>query len=150
MGFLAAPFCWAWAAPRWSRHVYAAAEIFPLGQQAKVIGLIVFAGTVGAIGGPLLVEPAVGLARQQGFHEHVGPFWISAALMAVALILLLVALRPRPKELAALLESEKGCGQGSGGFRGRLARCPGLYRWKRPEGCNRSCGCSSCRTCSWR
>ena len=86
---------------------YAAAEIFPLAQQAKVIGLIVFAGTVGAIGGPLLVEPAVGLARQQGFHEHVGPFWISAALMAVALILLLVALRPDPKELAALLDRKR-------------------------------------------
>lgn len=82
---------------------YAAAEIFPLAQQAKVIGLIVFAGTVGAVGGPLLVEPAVGLARQQGFHEHVGPFWIGAALMGLALILLLVALRPDPKELAALL-----------------------------------------------
>ena len=64
---------------------YAAAEIFPLAQQAKVIGLIVFAGTVGAVGGPLLVEPAV------------------AALMGLALILLLVALRPDPKELAALL-----------------------------------------------
>ncbi len=82
---------------------YAAAEIFPLSQQAKVIGMIVFAGTVGAIGGPLLVEPSVEVARAQGFHEHVGPFWFGAGLMALALILLLVALRPDPKELAALL-----------------------------------------------
>lgn len=85
---------------------YAAAEIFPLAQQAKVIGMIVFAGTVGAVGGPLLVEPAVGLARAQGFHEHVGPFWIGAGLMTLALILLLVALRPDPKELAAILEQK--------------------------------------------
>ena len=82
---------------------YAAAEIFPLAQQAKVIGLIVFAGTVGAVGGPLLVQPAVALAREQGFNEHVGPFWFGTALMAVALLLLLVALRPDPKELAARL-----------------------------------------------
>ena len=85
---------------------YAAAEIFPLAQQAKVIGLIVFAGTVGAVGGPLLVEPAVALARAQGFDQHVGPFWFGAGLLALALILLLVALRPDPKQLAALLESE--------------------------------------------
>ena len=80
---------------------FAAAEIFPLAQQAKVIGLIVFAGTIGAVGGPLLVKPAVGLAKEQGFHEHVGPFWFGAALMGLALVLLLVALRPDPKELAA-------------------------------------------------
>ena len=86
---------------------YAAAEIFPLAQQAKVIGLIVFAGTVGAVGGPLLVEPAVGLARDQGFHEHVGPFWIGSALMALALLLLLAALRPDPKELAAQLARDE-------------------------------------------
>ena len=99
---------------------FAAAEIFPLAQQAKVIGLIVFAGTVGAVGGPLLVKPAVGLAREQGFNEHVGPFWFAAALMGLALVLLLVALRPDPKELAARLarraDSAKpanGSGEGS-------------------------------------
>ena len=97
---------------------YAAAEIFPLAQQAKVIGMIVFAGTVGAVGGPLLVEPAVGLARQQGFHEHVGPFWIGAALMAVALVLLLVALRPDPKELAALLARESDAAKAAEGPEG--------------------------------
>ena len=97
---------------------YAAAEIFPLAQQAKVIGMIVFAGTVGAVGGPLLVEPAVGLARQQGFHEHVGPFWIGAALMAVALVLLLVALRPDPKELAALLARESDAAKAAEGAEG--------------------------------
>ena len=85
---------------------FAAAEIFPLAQQAKVIGLIVFAGTVGAVGGPLLVKPAVDLAKGQGFHEHVGPFWIGAALMVLSLVLLLFALRPDPKELAARLARE--------------------------------------------
>ncbi|MXZ21486.1 MAG: MFS transporter [Caldilineaceae bacterium SB0665_bin_25] len=94
---------------------YAAAEIFPLAQQAKVIGLIVFAGTVGAIGGPLLVEPAVGVARERGFHEHVGPFWISAALMVIALILLLAALRPDPKELAAQVAREENSAKGAEG-----------------------------------
>ena len=128
---------------------YAAAEIFPLAQQAKVIGLIVFAGTVGAIGGPLLVEPAVGLARQQGFHEHVGPFWIGAALMAVALILLLVALRPDPKELAALLDRKRDAAKAAEGSEDG-SPMPRPLLMERPGGCNRSCGCSSCRTCSWR
>lgn len=92
---------------------FAAAEIFPLPQQAKAIGLIVFAGTVGAVGGPLLVEPAVSLARARGFHDHVGPFWIGAGLLAVALVILLVALRPDPKELAAQLERKRDAAEGS-------------------------------------
>lgn len=95
---------------------FAAAEIFPLSQRSKVIGIIVFAGTVGAIGGPLLVEPAVSAARDRGFNEHIGPFWLGAAVMALALVLLLVALRPDPKDLAAQLGhgAEDGTAHGDG------------------------------------
>lgn len=83
---------------------FAAAEVFPVAQQAQVIGLMVFAGTVGAVGGPLLVAPAVAMARAQGFEENMGPFVLGAAITIVSLILLLVALRPDPKQLAAKLQ----------------------------------------------
>ena len=85
---------------------FAAAEIFRSAQQAKVIGLIVFAGTVGAIGGPLLVKPAANFAIERGFDQNVGPFWFGAVVMAGAFVLLILALRPDPKQLAAQLEEE--------------------------------------------
>jgi len=109
---------------------FAAAEIFPLSQRSKVIGIIVFAGTVGAIGGPLLVEPAVSAARDRGFNEHIGPFWLGAAVMALALVLLLVALRPDPKDLAAQLGhgAEDGTAHGDADKRSKGSRAGGAEK----------------------
>jgi MFS family permease len=39
---------------------FIAAEVWPPDRRARVIGFIVFAGTIGAIGGPLLVAPTCG------------------------------------------------------------------------------------------
>ena len=83
---------------------FVAAEIFSSAQQAKVIGLIVFAGTIGAVGGPLLVQPAANFAIGRGLDKSVGPFWLGAVLMVGAFVLLVLALRPDPKQLAAQQE----------------------------------------------
>ncbi len=85
---------------------YVAAEIFQPAQRAKIIGLIVFAGTIGAVGGPLLVTLAADLAVDFGLNRNMGPFWLGAVLMAVALLWLVLALRPDPKLLAAQIEKE--------------------------------------------
>lgn len=75
---------------------FVAAEVYPQAQQAKAIGWIVLAGTVGAVGGPLLVDPSGHLSTSFGLHTYTGPYIFSAALIAIALLLNIIFLRPDP------------------------------------------------------
>lgn len=81
---------------------YAAAEISPPDRRAKVIGWIVFAGTIGALVGPLLVTPAVNMAERIGLTPESGPFWAAALVMAVSTVLTFVLLRPDPLLISRL------------------------------------------------
>ncbi len=78
---------------------YVAAEVQPEDNRAKAIGLIVFAGTVGAVGGPLLVKPAGQLVSRFGLSAETGPFLLGAAFMAAALLLIWTLLRPDPQTM---------------------------------------------------
>jgi MFS family permease len=82
---------------------YAAAEVYPSDQRAKVIGTIVFAGTVGAIVGPLLVAPAGAFASRHDLPTYTGVFIVSAILTGVALLALIVFLRPDPMIIGRML-----------------------------------------------
>lgn len=75
---------------------YVAAEVQPLSRKAKAMGLIVSAGSIGAIGGPLLVVPSGQLALWFGLNSLSGAFIISTFLIGLALIITLVGLRPDP------------------------------------------------------
>lgn len=75
---------------------YVAAEIQPLHRRAKIIGLIVFASTVGAVGGPLIVDPAVALAARLGWAGDIGPYVVGAGLYLLAWLLTVLLLRPDP------------------------------------------------------
>lgn len=86
---------------------FAASEVFPQSQRARVIGVLVFAGTIGSVGGPLLVAPATSLAASVGFPSDAGPYLIGTGLMVVALIAVFSFLRPDPKTLGALMESQE-------------------------------------------
>ena len=79
---------------------YVAAEAYPIEQRARVIGLIVFAGTVGAIGGPLIVAPSGELVMTLGLHAYAGPFFMAVVLNAVGVFLTFALLRPDPLVLA--------------------------------------------------
>ena len=81
---------------------YAAAEISPPDRRAKVIGWIVFAGTIGALVGPLLVSPAVILAERLGLAPESGPFWAATVVLALSTILTFVWLRPDPLLISRL------------------------------------------------
>ncbi|MDX1613113.1 MAG: MFS transporter [Candidatus Promineifilaceae bacterium] len=89
---------------------YVAAEIFRSSRRAKVIGLIVFAGTIGAIGGPLLVVPATDLALSLDLDLYAGPYFVSAVLLFLAGLIVLLMLRPDPlligRQMGALDDSE--------------------------------------------
>ncbi len=75
---------------------FASAEIHAPAQRAKAIGAVVFAGTVGAVGGPLLVAPASELALRWGWSDLAGPFAAAALLFYLAMMLTFFLLRPDP------------------------------------------------------
>ncbi|HQY92693.1 MAG TPA: MFS transporter [Caldilinea sp.] len=75
---------------------FVAAEVWPPHQRARIIGFIVFAGTVGAVGGPLLVAPTSALAVQLGFEPNAGPYLLGVGLLAISALTVMVFLRPDP------------------------------------------------------
>lgn len=86
---------------------FIAAEIFPPDQQAQKISLMVFAGTLGAVGGPLLVDPSGQLGASFGLHVHAGPYLMSGVLIFLGLVLVYALLRPDPMEIAQSLVKDQ-------------------------------------------
>lgn len=84
---------------------YVAGEIHTADRRAKVMGLMVFAGTLGAIGGPALVPWSQTVAQRMDMIDSSGPFLASIILFAVGLGLTMLFLRPDPKQIALQLES---------------------------------------------
>ena len=78
---------------------YVAAEVYPSISRSKVIGWIVFAGTIGAIAGPLLVEPATALAQNAGIVDFAGPFLAAGLMLLIAAIVTFFLLRPDPQRI---------------------------------------------------
>jgi MFS family permease len=79
---------------------YAAAESHPMERKAKVVGTIVWAGTLGSVAGPLLLQPSAGVAAELGRSQLAGGFLVGAVFMAAVAVLYLATLpatqRPRP------------------------------------------------------
>lgn len=96
---------------------FAAAEIRPPSQRARAIGTIVFAGTIGAIFGPLLAGPASRIAVRYGFDAQTGPYMMAAFFFYIAFFLTFMLLRPDPMDLGTALaaaEAEASGDEGSG------------------------------------
>nr|HMT22517.1 MFS transporter [Promineifilum sp.] len=72
-----------------------------------VIGWIVFAGTIGALAGPLLVTPAVNLAGANGLAPDSGPFWVASIVLVVSTLLTIFLLRPDPLLISRHDEAER-------------------------------------------
>jgi MFS family permease len=79
---------------------FAAGEMFPEAERARMIGRLVFAGTVGAIGGPLLVAPAGQLMETLGLPADIGPWVALTLLCGLATLLTFLFLRPDPMTIA--------------------------------------------------
>jgi MFS family permease len=86
---------------------YAAADAAPLDLRARAISMVVFAGTVGAVGGPALVGPLGAAAEAVGLPALAGPMLGGAALYALGGIVLALLLRPDPRTIAAALAAEQ-------------------------------------------
>lgn len=86
---------------------YVAAEIYPASRQSKVIGLVVFAGTIGAIVGPLLTAPSTARAEAAGLDPLSGPFILAAILLFLAALVLFIFLRPDPLRIGRQITDEE-------------------------------------------
>lgn len=87
---------------------YIAAEVFPVSRQAKVIGTIVFAGTVGAVGGPLLVDPSGNFSESVfGVSSFAGPFFTAAVLLAIGAVVVFTLLRPDPLTISRQMSADQ-------------------------------------------
>jgi MFS family permease len=75
---------------------YAASDISMPERRSFSISLIVWAGTIGAVLGPLLLQPVATAAEGIGLESLVGPLLFASFALAVAAVVALIALRPDP------------------------------------------------------
>lgn len=80
---------------------YVAAEIFPVNRRASIISWIVFAGTIGAILGPRMVQPS-GVVMENLFGldgsiaTNAGPFAAAGIAVSIGVLVTFLLLRPDP------------------------------------------------------
>lgn len=79
---------------------YAGAELYPPDRRASALSLIVWAGTIGSVVGPSLLEPSGRVTSAWGTSELAGGYLVTGLFMAAAMLLYIVALRPDPMTIA--------------------------------------------------
>ncbi|MEV5540332.1 MFS transporter [Saccharopolyspora shandongensis] len=65
---------------------YAAAEMYPSHRRGQAIGVVVWAATLGAVGGPLLIAPTAALGGSLGWPGPVCAFLAAAACCALGVV----------------------------------------------------------------
>ena len=75
---------------------YAAADLAEPSARSKAISYVVFASTVGAVGGPGLAGVAGDIGERWGYDELVGPFGFAAIFFLLGGIVVWAGLRPDP------------------------------------------------------
>jgi len=79
---------------------YAAADVTPVAQRGRAMGLIIWGSTAGSIIGPNLMGLAVDVGRPLGLSAAGSAFLISLASYALASLLIQALLRPDPLLIA--------------------------------------------------
>lgn len=82
---------------------YAAADMVTQENRARAVGWVVLGGTVGGIGGPLLVGPAGRFMTGLGFNALAGPYWIGVLMFALGSVMIFFFLRPDPRDIGRAL-----------------------------------------------
>jgi predicted MFS family arabinose efflux permease len=85
---------------------FAAGDLRQPDRRASAISLIVWASTIGAVMGPLLLGPTGTMASLAGFDELIGPIMVGVIGFALAATLMFTALRPEPLTLSVAPESQ--------------------------------------------
>ncbi len=63
---------------------YSAAELYPRDRKGFALSVIVWAGTIGGIVGPILISPTARLAERLAMPAHAGPFLLTAVAVTAA------------------------------------------------------------------
>jgi MFS family permease len=79
---------------------YAATDLAVPDHRSRALATVVWATTVGAVAGPNLMSPAARLGQDLGLPRYAGPFAWSVLAFGLAMVLLLLALRPDPMRVA--------------------------------------------------
>ena len=79
---------------------YAATDLADEDHRGRALSIVVWAGTIGAVLGPNLLEFSGSLALRAGLPQLTGPFVLAAAVLVGASVILFVRLRPDPYLLA--------------------------------------------------
>lgn len=99
-GFCIASFFAGMARSSSEQARFIGAEIYPESERARIIGRIVSAGTISAIGGAMMVAPAGIWIAQYGYPPMSGPFVVGVGLSLAAILLTVFLVRPDPLDLA--------------------------------------------------
>ncbi len=88
---------------------YAATDLAAPEHRGRALSIVVWAGTIGAVVGPNLLQYSGAMALRLGLPQLTGPFVLAAAVLVVASLVLAVRLRPDPYLLArSLAHAESG------------------------------------------
>ena len=93
---------------------YAAADLAVPESRGKAISSVVFASTIGAVGGPAIVGPAGDLVERFGMNKLVGGYVFSTLFFVVAGLIVWTTLRPDPLVVSGGLKPRSDDGGGDG------------------------------------
>ena len=79
---------------------YAAADLHPAHRRGSAIAFVVWAGTIGSVAGPALLDPSEALGRALGITPLAGAFVVAGFSSAIALGIVAIMLRPDPLDFA--------------------------------------------------
>jgi MFS family permease len=78
----------------------AVADMYPPDRRGRAVGLLLVAGTIGAVGGPPLAGAIHALAQNGGVGQPLVLPWLLVPALAAVSLTLVLALRPDPRDLA--------------------------------------------------
>jgi MFS family permease len=84
----------------------AVADMYPPERRGRAVGMLLVAGTIGAVGGPPLSGLIHSLAERLGLAEALMAPWLLVPGLATAALAMVLRLRPDPRELAVEGEDE--------------------------------------------
>jgi MFS family permease len=83
---------------------YVAADLAPDHDKARAIGAIVWIGTLGAVGGPVLSPFEQDFGQWLGLDQYIGPYLFACALFVVSAGVYVAFLRPDPLEVNGAID----------------------------------------------